>query len=89
MNILKWLFPKDKPLSQSDFSIEFYPITNRYYPKYKKKYLRKSYSTGIVESIDEFLFPYADHGKSEEEAYRIINLFKEQQLKENVITIKK
>ena len=28
---------------ESDFSIEYYPLTKRYYPKYKNKYLKTSF----------------------------------------------
>lgn len=69
---------------QSHFEIEHYPETNRYYPKYRGKYIRRSVNTGIYELRDSFLFAYADYGKTEEEADQIIALFKEQQLKENV-----
>ena len=67
--------------------IEYYPITARYYPKYKSYYLRTRYSTGIVEELEDYLFAYADYGRNEYEAKKIIDEFKEQQLKENVKTI--
>ena len=92
MNILKMLFgsrdtESNKPVVRSYFSVEFYPLTNRYYPKYKNYYLKKQWTTGIIEKLEAFLFTYADYGATEEEANKIIELFKEQQLKENVITI--
>lgn len=73
----------------SHFSIEFYPLTKRYYPKYRGDYLKKRYITGIVETLEPYLFSYADYGDTEEQADRIITEFKEQCLKENVVTIKK
>lgn len=69
-----------------DFTIEHYPETGRYYPKYKKNYLRKEYSTGIVDIRDNMNF--ANYGSSEEQALHLIELFKEQKLKKNVTTIK-
>ena len=69
-----------------DFTIEHYPETGRYYPKYKKNYLRKEYTTGIVDIRDNM--NYANHGSSEEHALKLIELFKEQKLKKNVTTIK-
>lgn len=74
---------------RSHFLVEFYPITGRYYPKYKDLYLQRDWKTGIVITLKEFLFMYADYGETEEEADKIIELFKEQALKENVRTIQK
>ncbi len=71
----------------SKFSIEYYPLTSRYYPKYGKYYLQKDFRTGIVDLNEAFLFSYADYGRTEQEADEIIELFKEQQLKENVKTL--
>lgn len=73
----------------SDFSVEFYPITKRYYPKYKKYYLQKNINTGIMNKLEEFLFTYADYGTTEAEADKLIELFKEQRLKKNVTIIPK
>ena len=84
---------KEKSISESskpinEFSIEYYPETNRYYPKYKESYLRKDYNTGIMEKELPRFFMYSSYGKTKEEAERLIILYKEQQLKENVITYK-
>lgn len=95
MKFLKWLFGRREPamnkpvVEHSDFSVEFYPLTNRYYPKYKDYYLKTCWSTGIVETREGYLFAYADYGTTEEEADDIIRRFKEQWLKENVRTIQK
>lgn len=94
MGLIKFLFgnkkdKKDENANHSCFSVEFYPITKRYYPKYKRYYMATRYSTGIVELKEPFLFSYADYGNTEEEADEIIKKFKEQQLKENVVTILK
>ena len=94
MNWIKRLFSKKETTKQCDihsvsscFSIEYYPITDRYYPKYKNYYLKTNYSTGIVEKKEAFLFSYAGYGRNEDEAKKLIEKFKEQWLKENVETI--
>ena len=69
------------------FTIEYYPKTRRYYPKYGDNYLRTRYMTGITEEVEDYLFAFADYSTTEKGAKRIIELFKEQQLKENVRTI--
>lgn len=89
--ILHWLgFTKKQEDINEDknFTIEHYPITNRYYPKYKNFYLQRDYKTGIVFKKEEYLFAFADNFKTEKDCYQIIELFKEQQLKENIKTIK-
>lgn len=80
---------KPEPKKKSHFTIEYYPATNAYYPKYKNWYLKKSIFTGIVELKEPFLFGYADSFSTEAQADRLIELFKEQQLKENVKVIQK
>ena len=71
--------------SKSDFSIEHYPITKRYYPKYNDYYyLKVNELTGIIEKKDAYFFSHADYGETEEEAKELIEKFKEQQLKVNV-----
>jgi hypothetical protein len=94
MNWIKRLFRKKSGTKQCDihsvssrFSIEYYPITDRYYPKYKSYYLQTRHSTGIVEKIEDYLFSFAEYGKNEDEAKKLIERFKEQWLKENVKTI--
>lgn len=90
MNLFKLLFGINKNKLNDDlFSIEFYPLTERYYPKYKNYYLKKNFYTGIVELKDDYLFAYADYSISENGAWKIILKFKEHYLKENVITIRK
>lgn len=87
MKILKWLFSKRK--TTNDFYVEFYPTTNRYYPKYKDSYIRRVHHTGILRPIGEHFFHFADWGNTEKEADKLIAEFKEQLLKENVTIIRK
>lgn len=95
MKLLKGLFGSGKPelgehvVKRSCFSVEFYPLTNRYYPKYKNYYMGTRWATGIVELKEDYLFSFADYGNTEAEADKLIAKFKEQQLKENVRTIEK
>lgn len=62
------------PLSElySNFTIEHYPVTNKYYPKYKDKYLYLDYITGFYELKSERLMAYCEHGRTKQEALKII-----------------
>ena len=87
MNWIKKLFNTKEEKLNKRFSIEHYPLTGRYYPRYGNYYLNTNYSTGIIELTEYDLFVYADYSKTEKGAIEIINLFKEQYLKANVKTI--
>ena len=73
---------------EKKFSIEYYPISKRYYPKYGGNYLAGNNHTGIIEEKEPCFFMYAKNFSSVEECLPFIDLFKEQQLKKNVRTIK-
>jgi hypothetical protein len=91
-NLLQRLFgikQTDSAKKRSDFSIEYYPLTDRYYPKYKNYYMGTEWTTGIIVLKESYRLAFADWGKTEEEADKIIERFKEHQWKENVVTIKK
>ncbi len=75
----------EKPLG---FTIEHYPITGKYFPKYGNQYMLERFQTGIIELVDEYLFAYADSYSSKERAEKDILMFKEQQLKENIEVFK-
>lgn len=79
--------PKEKK-EKNHFSIEHYPLTCRFYPKYKDHYIGKDYNTGIYTLKQDYLFMYAKYSDTVSGAEQIIEMFKEQQLKENVKTIK-
>lgn len=82
--LLSWLF---RHRNTNHFSIEYYPITGRHYPKYKDYYyIKRNYHTGIYELLGDYMFQFADWGETEEHAIRIIDKVKEQTFKENVIT---
>lgn len=70
-----------------EYSVEYYPLTNRYYPKYRHYYLGTHWNTGIVELKEAYLFGYADYSETEKGAEEILEKFKEQQLKVNIKTI--
>ena len=70
----------------SDFTIEHYPESRKFYPKYKDLYLKTKYSTGIVQTENEMY--YAQSTTDEIGALRLIELYKEQKFKKNVATIK-
>ena len=75
---------KTVSVNESDFSIEYYPLTGRYYPKYKDYYLKKDSCTGIVQAVGDYLFAWADYGETEHQAKYIIDEFKEHRFKTNV-----
>ena len=80
--------PEDKVEKKSnDFTIEHYPLTKRYYPKYRNMYIYKNPNSGIMEA--DYSMSYVEYSYSEKGADTIITLFKEQQLKQNVIIIKR
>lgn len=85
MNILKFFKKKEK---KSGFIIEHYPESKLYYVKYKKKYLKRDYPTGLVGFTHTNMLCFATDCISEKEARRLCTLFKEQQLKENIKIIK-
>ncbi len=79
---------EEKPKKEIiDFTIEYYPLTKRYYPKYKNSYIYRNSSTGIMETSS--FMAYSEYAYSEKDVDEIIKLFKEQYLKENVIIIKR
>ncbi len=71
------------------FSVEFYPLTNVYYAKYGRLYMKRHYQTGVIEllSNDHLGILYGKQHHMEEDAWHTIDLFIEQQHKENVRTI--
>ena len=73
---------KVKAYKDSDFKIEYYPETHRYYPTYKGRYLYRDYYSGIYNLEDNLR--WAKYGDLEKEALKIITVFKEQQFKENI-----
>ena len=85
MNLIKRLFKKNKELKDA-FTIEYYPITNNYLPKYGEYYLRINPRTGIVEK-KKYLC-YSNCFNTEILARHLLNTFKEQELKESLIIIK-
>ncbi len=89
MSLLRRLFRRTsaKPArARSPFSVEHYPLTGKYFANHKGFYLHRSHFTGIIEELEPYLFSYADKFLTIEAAKQCIELFKEQQLKENVKT---
>lgn len=80
---------KQEEPKQSDFIVEHYPLTGRFYPKYKNKYLIDHYDTGIISITGDHMFPFTLYGETENGADLIIERFKEHQLKETVRVIQK
>lgn len=81
------VFSLYKLLTYKDYSIEYYPLSKRYYATYGIFYLKKdTYWSGL---ISRTIFVVADNFETEQEAEEYIALHKEQHWKANVIVIKK
>lgn len=83
----KPIVEKIKTMVKPKFTVEHYPLTKRYYPKYGDHFLQEDRQRGTIKKIEPFLFAFADYGWTEEDAIKLIDLYKEQCLKENVRTI--
>lgn len=70
-----------------DFTIEYYPFSNMYFPKFKGKYIQSQYPSMILKTTSDNLF--ADKAYTEKGAEEIIAKFKEQRLKQGILIIKK
>lgn len=77
-----FLYGNKDTLDEELFYIEYYPETNKYYPRYKSYFLKKDYYTGIVRT--ESMIDIADSFNTKEKAEKLIGLFEEQRHKENV-----
>jgi hypothetical protein len=73
---------KIKELKDKDFWVEYYSISDLYFSKYKEEYLYTTAPKGLVDTTSEMSF--ADCFKRQEEAFKLIELFRKQHFKENV-----
>lgn len=64
---------------EEDFTIEHYPISGKYFPKYRGYYLYRNSTKGIYET--QTYMVYAVEHSTEDKCYETIALFKEQKLK--------
>lgn len=53
-----------------NFDVEYFPFSGKYYPRHRKKYLHRWYSTGLLKESD---ISFAEYGRTEKEAWRIID----------------
>jgi hypothetical protein len=74
-----------KPVVSKRFKIIHFPLSEKFYPQFDGYWLKKMYATGII--IKEDYFPVADGFRTEKEALKFIEIFKEQYLMENVKVI--
>lgn len=88
-NLIDFFKSVFKKTYKSNFSIEYYPISRKYFPKYKNYYLQSNYQSGIIKTLDSYCFAYADYFYTEQGASDFIELFKEHQFKKNITIIKK
>jgi hypothetical protein len=79
---------KDQNKLESKFTIAHYPITGRFYPKYKNKYIHKQSFSGLYDIWEWDTIEVATYSESEQGAMEIIRVFKEQYLKVGTKTIK-
>jgi hypothetical protein len=85
--MFKYLFSflRREPASNSaKFEIEYYPLSKKYFCKVNGSYLKKHYLTGIVQTTD-FDLLFADSFITEDEAMKLIELYKEQKFKKTVV----
>lgn len=68
------------------FYIEHYPLSGRYYPKYKRHYLTKQYPSGVICIEDECEFGASFNNQKAAEAF--IDKAKEHLFKKGIQTIK-
>jgi hypothetical protein len=76
-------------LYRKRFKLEHYPITGKYYVKFKGGYLRKDYNTGIVRNSEWGFRNDLYEGTfslTEKDAHDLIDLFLEQNYKQKVTT---
>lgn len=83
-SILLKLQPKKRPEKKSVFTIEYYPMMRRHYPKCDGLFLSKNHN-GIIEKQAAHLMSVSDNFETEGEAQHLINLYKEQWEKVGVI----
>jgi hypothetical protein len=78
--------PKDYAVNGYEFTIEHYPLSGNFYPKYKQYYLYTKYDSGAIELREDNI--YAQCFESERSARAYIELAKERLFKSNVRIIK-
>jgi hypothetical protein len=77
--------PEQPKSRYSGYDVEFYPNNGVYYARYKGKYLKTGFGTGIIEEGTGWSgFTYAQRFHEEKAAWRLIDLHIEQRTKENV-----
>lgn len=78
------------PNVQDRFDIEYFPITGKYYPRHNGCYIWYSEHSGVYHDADLWACDeprFAVETASDTAAKRIIEIFKEQQLRVNVKVI--
>ena len=81
-------FVKKESSKPRKFTIEHYPLINRYYPKYNGCLIHRCASTDIWKQrpLDWPELQFGAYGNTEEQALSMIEEFSEQVLKKNVVT---
>ena len=71
----------------NEFTIEYYPIKNRYYPKVGNYYMIENTYNKCIDSIDYNYFEYSIWCETKEKALEVINKYKEDKKKKEVVVI--
>lgn len=80
---------KKKKIEKDSLILEYYPRTHRWYVKHSNGgYLRQDFMTGLIEINPVYMgMTFATYSCSKEEAMKLVDLYKEQILKDGVIKI--
>ena len=87
--MFKYLFSflRGEPkVNRAKFEIEYYPLSKKYYCKVNGRYLKTDYHTGIIRTTDWDDLVFAEQFSEENYAKQLIEKYKEQHFKENIIT---
>lgn len=77
--------PQNIPKDNSDYKIEYYPISKKYFALYKGNYLRQWYATGTISTDSDIRF--ATKSDTQEGIQKLIDIHREYTIKDTVITI--
>ena len=71
------------PTTESDFDIEFMPISNRYYPRVGKHYIYRNYPSGFLSLRADI--NYSEYSSSEKGAVDTYKMYLEHTNKSTII----
>jgi hypothetical protein len=93
INFIKRLF-YNKPTAptvnkKAVFTVEYYPLSKKYFPLINNHYLQECDLTGNVTFtvFNNIIYAWSTKCNTEREAWNIVNRYKEQHYKTNVVVI--